>query len=336
MRHLLLFLTLLSSAPAAYAFDKQKMLSSFFSTVLVRGYKVDGGMAYGSGVVVGDKKVLTNCHVFRETKQPWVSQGEDAFTITSVQAHTWHDLCLVGFDSLPFKAAVLGKGTDLRKGQEVVAIGHSSGVPTPLTSIGVVKSLHPMDEGNIIRSTARFALGASGSGLYNSEGQLIGISTFKTVGQIAYYYALPIEWLADLEKQPVETKFPIQGSAFWEADEAKKPFFMQVAVPDLNGDWPKLTEVSERWIKADPQNAEAWYELGLAQDRLGKQEDAEKSYRQAIKLDPGHTDALFNVGLIASRKGDKTAVYAVNLTLLNIDKDAAAQFEEVTGCKAEC
>ncbi len=336
MRYLLLFLTLFSLLPSAYAFDKQKMLSPFFSTVLVRGYKADGGLAYGSGVVVGDKKVLTNCHVFRETKQPWVSQGEDAFTVTSVQASPWHDLCLVGFDALPFKAAVIGKSADLRKGQEVVAIGHSSGVPTPLTSIGVVKSLYAMDGSNVIRSTARFALGASGSGLYNSQGQLIGISTFKTVGQIAYYYALPIEWLADLEKQPLETKFPIQGNAFWEADETKKPFFMQIAVPELGENWAKLKEIAERWIKAEPNNSEAWYETGLANEKLGKQAEAEEAYRKSVALDTSNTDSLFRIGIIAAAKGDKNGVRAINLTLLSIDKDTAAQFEEATGCKTEC
>jgi len=335
MRYIFLAFTILS-ATQAYAFDKQKMLSSFFSTVLVRGYKADGNLAYGSGVVVGDKKVLTNCHIFHETKQPWVSQGEDTFKIISVQANRWHDLCLVEFDTLPFKAAALGKGAELKKGQEVVAIGHSSGAPSPLTSIGVVKSLYSMDGGNIIRSTARFALGASGSGLYNSEGQLIGISTFKTVGRIAYYYALPIEWLAELEQLPKETTFPITGGAFWEADEAKKPFFMQMAVPELSEDWAKLAEIADRWVKAEPNNSEAWYEVGLANEKLGKQAEAEVAYRKSVTLDAGNTDSLFRIGIIAAEKGDKNEVRAINLTLLTIDKNVAAQFEEATSCKAEC
>lgn len=312
------------------------MLDPFFSTVLVRGYKTDGGLAYGSGVVVGDKKVLTNCHVFRETRQPWVSQGEDTFQVTSVRANRWHDLCLVEFDTLPYKAAILGQGARLKKGQEIISIGHSSGAPTPSTSVGVVKSLYAMDEGNIIRSTARFSLGASGSGLYNSEGQLVGISTFKTVGRVAYFYALPIEWLADLEKQPKETTFPITGDAFWEADESKKPFFMQIAVPELGEHWAKLAEVAERWVKAEPNNSEAWYEAGLANEKLGKQAEAEVAYRRSVTLDGSNTDSLFRIGIIASEKGDKKEVQAINLALMDIDKEIAAEFSKATSCSAEC
>jgi serine protease Do len=336
MRYLFLFLALLSSAPAVYAFDKQKMLESFFSTVMVRGYKADGSLAFGSGVVVGDNKVLTNCHTLRQTKQPWISQGEDTYTITSVQADRWHDVCLVGADTLPFKAVALGKAGSLKKGQEVVAIGHSSGVPTPLTSVGVVKSLFSMNEGNIIRSTARFALGASGSGLYDSEGRLVGINTLKTVGRAAYYYAMPVEWLAELKKQKVETEFPITGDAFWEAEEEERPFFMQVAVPEINEDWAKLAEVAGRWIKAEPNSSEAWFEAGVANENMGKQAEAEQAYRKSVSLDASNTDSLFRIGVIASAKGDKKEVHAVNLTLLNIDKDAAAQFEDATGCKVEC
>ena len=70
MRYLVSFILGLSFLPAAHAFDRQKLLSSFFSTVMVRGYKADGGLAYGSGVVVAKNQVLTNCHVFRETNKP--------------------------------------------------------------------------------------------------------------------------------------------------------------------------------------------------------------------------------------------------------------------------
>lgn len=336
MRYLFLFLALLSSVPAAYAFDKQKMLESFFSSVMVRGYKADGGLAYGSGVVVGDNKVLTNCHVLRQTKQPWISQGEDTYIITSVQADRWHDVCLVGADTLPFKAVALGKASSLKKGQEVVAISHSSGVPTPLTSIGVVKSLYAMDEGNIIRSTARFALGASGSGLYDSEGRLVGINTLKTVGRAAYYYAMPVEWLAELKKQKVETKFPITGDAFWEAEEEKRPFFMQVAVPEIKEDWAKLAEAAGRWIKAEPNSSEAWFEVGVANENMGKQAEAEQAYHKSVSLDASNTDSLFRIGVIASAKGDKKEVHAINLALIDIDKEIAEEFSKTVNCTAEC
>jgi hypothetical protein len=292
----IVFLSLLAGLlPAAHAYDRQKLLSSFFSTVLVRGYKDDGSLAYGSGVVVADNKTLTNCHVLRETKQAWVSQGEETFGVIAVQADRWHDLCLMTTQYLPVKPVNIGSGDTLQKNQEVVAISHSNGVPAPLTSLGEIKSLYPMDGANVIRSNVRFAMGASGSGLFDGEGRLIGINTLKTTGRDAYFYALPIEWLAEVQKQPVETSLPIVGKAFWEEDEAAMPFFMQVAVPQLHEDWEKLAEVAGRWVIAEPENSEAWYELGLAQDNIGQQVEAQKSFQQSVALDAGNSDALSRI-----------------------------------------
>ena len=299
----LLSLSLLSGLlPAAHAYDKQKLLSSFFSTVLVRGYKDDGSLAYGSGVVVAENKTLTNCHVLRQTDQAWVSQGEESYAIISVQADREHDLCLVTTQYMTVKPAEIGVGSDLQKGQEVVAISHSSGVPTPLTSLGEIKSLYPMDGANVIRSTARFALGASGSGLFDGEGKLIGINTLKTPGRYAYFYAMPIEWLTALEKQPAETALPISGKAFWEADEDERPFFMQVAVPELQENWEKLAEVAQRWVKAEPENSEAWYELGLAQENTGQKAEAQESYQKSLALNSRHTDARSRIKALAEAK----------------------------------
>ena len=299
----LLFLSLLSGLlPAAHAYDKQKLLSSFFSTVLVRGYKDDGSLAYGSGVVVAENKTLTNCHVLRQTDQAWVSQGEESYAILSVQADRKHDLCLLTTQYMTVKPAEIGAGADLQKGHEVVAISHSSGVPTPLTSLGEIKSLYPMDGALVIRSTARFALGASGSGLFDGQGRLIGINTLKTPGRYAYFYAMPIEWLAALEKQPAESTLPISGKAFWEADEEERPFFMQVAVPELQENWGKLAEVAQRWVKAEPENSEAWYELGLAQENTGQKIEAQQSYQKSLALNAGHIDARSRIKALTEAK----------------------------------
>ncbi|MEZ0315606.1 MAG: trypsin-like peptidase domain-containing protein [Methylophilaceae bacterium] len=319
-----------------YAYDRDKLMGSFLSIVMVRGYNPDGSLAYGSGVVVGENKVMTNCHIFRQTKQPWVSRGEDTYAIVSVQADRYHDVCLLTADNLPFKPIPLGKASDMTKGQEVVAIGHSSGTPAPLTSAGTLKSLYDYNNGKVIRTSARFAMGASGSGLFNSEGQLIGINTFKSPGRSAYFYALPVEWLAELQKLPVETKFPIDGKAFWEEEDLQKPFFMQMAIPEIKQDWAKLAEVAERWTKAEPGSTEAWYELGHARENMGIKTEAEQAYRQSVALDAHNTDALFRIGVLASEKGDKIEMHSINLALLDIDKELADEFSKIVGCATQC
>lgn len=336
MRHLILLLATLICIPSAHAYDKAKLFDAFLSVVMIRGYNPDGSLAYGSGVVVAQDKVATNCHIFRKTKQPWVSRGEDSYYITSVKADRYHDLCLLTTSGLPLKPAPILKQPPLQKGQEIVAIGHSSGVPAPITSLGALKSWYPYNNGNILRSSARFAMGASGSGLFDAEGRLLGINTFKTPGRNAYFYALPISWLDELKKQPEETIFPIDGMAFWEEEDIKKPFFMQMAVPEIKEDWPKLAEIAERWTKAEPDSTEAWYELGNAQEHMGREPDAEAAYRKSVALLPSNTDALFRLGVLASEKGDTEQVQSINTTLLSLNKDIAEEFNKAITCKDQC
>lgn len=337
MRYFLVLIAVLSYLSPVYAYDRTKLLESFFSSVMVRGYKADGGLAYGSGVIVGENKVLTNCHTFRQTRQAWVSRGEDSYKIVSMQVNRWHDLCLLKTEGLTVKPVKIGKADSLKKGQPVVSIGHSSGVPTPLTSNGTIKSLFEMDNGNIIRTDARFALGASGSGLFDGEGRLVGINTFKTGGRNAYFYALPIEWMAELEAREPETALPIQGNAFWEGVVPDTtPYFLQIAGPELSEDWKILEQIANRWIKAEPDNTDAWYELGMASEKQGKKAEAEKAYRKSVELDAMNTDALFRIGVMASEKGDAAEMNKISMALNGIDKNIAAEFRKIVGCQSSC
>jgi tetratricopeptide (TPR) repeat protein len=179
-------------------------------------------------------------------------------------------------------------------------------------------------------------MGASGSGIFDNEGNLLGINTFKTPGQRAYFYSLPIEWLTNLEKMPIETAFPIVGKAFWEEDDNKKPFFMQIALPEINQDWPKLAEIAQQWIDADPKNSDAWYELGSANENLNKMAEAKHAYQQSVMLDGSNTDALFRLGVFAQSTGDKAGMHDINLAIANVDKELAREFSQLMGCAMEC
>lgn len=336
MRKILVCAVALFAIKPALAFDQAKILKSLQAVVMIRGYNTSGGLAYGSGVVVAKDTVITNCHIFRTTKEPWIARGEDTYPIATVQADRWHDLCLITSPNLPFTPAPIAKVASVKRTQEVLSIGHSNGVPNPLTSAGAIKATYFFDGGNVIRSSAKFLMGASGSGIFDLEGNLLGINTFKTPGRPAYFYSLPIEWLANLQKLPVETKFPITGKAFWEEDDDKKPFFMQMAIPELKHDWLKLAQVAENWLAKEPNNSDAWYELGIAQENLQQQETAKSSYQRAVALDASNTDALFRLGVMAKTAGDQATVDSIQLAIANISQDLVQEFVALLACEKSC
>lgn len=327
---------LLIFSPQILAFEQQALMKVFFSVVLVRGYDEAGGLAYGTGVVVGENRVVTNCHVLRRTHKAWISQAEDIYRIESIRVDARHDLCLLNTEKLPLAPVAIGDTNNISKGDEVFAMGHSSGVLAPTTSGGQIKSLYPYENGNIVRTNARFTLGASGSPLFDGQGRLIGINTFKTPGRTAFFYAVPVEWLKTVENIPAQTQLPVSGQAFWELPDEEKPFFMQIALPRLNEDWARLFDIGQRWVKAEPENPEAWYELGAAQEGLGKLEDARESYRKVISLLPGHGEALFRLGVFAAQRGDRDEMHQVSTALARIDHDMAEEFNKTVGCAAEC
>ena len=337
MRAILLISAFLLSAHPAFAYDKQSLIEAYFSTVMIRGFNEAGGLAYGSGVVVDTDKVVTNCHVLRTTKQPWISRGEESYAITSVKADAWHDLCLVSTSGLPIKPVKIGKSTTLKRGQEVAGIGHSSGSPAPLTSKGNVNGLYQGNPGKVIRTNAKFLMGASGSGLYNMDGFLVGINTFKTAGKGgSVHFALPVEWLETLEAMPEITTFPISGKALWEEDEDKKPFYMQAAVPESRYDWPKLADVAGKWIKAEPTSADAWFALALSQENMGKQELAIEHYNKSLALDADNIDAWIKIGDLANKRGDDVELNRVYTALNGIDKEIGEHYKKIIECSATC
>jgi tetratricopeptide (TPR) repeat protein len=298
-------------------------MDAWVSVVMIRGYTDNGSLAYGSGVIVGENEVVTNCHVLRNTKKPWVSQGEYAFSITSVKADPWKDLCLLTVFNLNRTPVPIGNSMDLYKGQELAGIGHSNGAPVPLTTGGYVISAYDMNEGGrIILSSAKFRLGASGSGLFDMDGKLVGINTFKTTGY-GSYYSVPAEWIHEVRKLPASNEFPIQGKALWEEDEDKKPYFLKIAIPKTKKNWAELEAVTKEWVKNEPNNTEAWYELGYAYEKLGKISDALKSYDKALEIDENNSDALLREAVIYKSRGDSKKVAQIQSTLDAVDPNKA-------------
>lgn len=312
-------------------------MESYSGVVMIRGYNQDGGMAYGSGVVVAENAVVTNCHVMRATKQPWVSRGEDSYSITAVRADAWHDLCLVTTHNLPFKPVPRGNSLSLTRGQEITAIGHSNGAPAPLTSRGEIQGLYPTPSGNMIRSSAKFLMGASGSGLFDMQGRLVGINTFKTAGRGgSIHFALPVEWLETLEKMPASSDFPISGKALWEEDEDKKPFYMRAAVPESRQDWVTLEKISTQWTQQEVSSADAWFSLGLSQQSLKHFEAAAISFDKAVALDNQFVEAWFRRGEVAQLLGDVQTVHVVETRLQQIDPLLVTAYQAYLGCGQDC
>ncbi len=292
MKQWTLFVLSLGYALAAHALPPDGMVYDLKpSVVKIHVVDPDGNHGVGSGVVVAKDHVATNCHVVANAKGVHVSKFGDSFAPVALKADWKHDLCLLKFQGLDLPAVKLGSTRDLSYEQPVFTISFPNNSKKPLTTYGEVKALYAYDGAHIIRATADFRLGGSGGPLFDDNGTLVGIMTMKSPGRNAFYYNIPVDWVKPLLNQPELSITTQKELPFWDAPDEKRPYFMQVLQPIQTENWSKLETISQSWVKAEPENAEAWYTLGLAQQNLGKLDSADTHLSQAIKLNELHADA---------------------------------------------
>lgn len=261
------------------------------SVVKIHVVNANGHHGVGSGVVVAKDHVATNCHVVANARGVHISKFGDSFAPVGIKADWKHDLCLLKFQGLDLPAVKLGSSKELNYEQPVFTISFPNNSKKPLTTYGEVTALYPFDGANIIRASADFRLGGSGGPLFDDGGTLVGIMTMKSPGRNAYYYNIPVDWVKPLMEQPELSMATQKEPPFWDAPDEERPYFMRVLHPMQTENWKVLESISQAWVAEQPESAEAWYTLGLAQQNLGKLDSAASNLSQALALNVIHPDA---------------------------------------------
>jgi serine protease Do len=231
MKWLPLLLAGAATLPPAHAqMDRAELVRIGASVMRVEAARAQGGFALGSAVVVGDGLAVTNCHVTREARAIDLVRGELRWPARMQAADTDHDLCLLRAEGLPAPAVPLGHAEQLQRGQAVVALGFTGGVLLQ-NSPGEVIGLHRLDGAPVVQTNNRFSSGASGGGLFDADGRLVGILTFRLRGG-AHYFAAPSEWLQRLiDGGPsmfhAIAPLPANDRAYWERPQASQPPFLR-------------------------------------------------------------------------------------------------------------
>ncbi len=289
------------------------------------------GLSVGSGVTVGPAIVVTNCHVTRNAATIRISGDGRLWEVTGQYADANHDLCFLRAPAWQGKPAVFGEPDSLQVGQAVAAIGFTGGAGRTLR-FGRVQALHSLDGGRVIESDTKFTSGASGGGLFDASGALVGLLTFRMRGPSGSYYSLPVRWIRD--RLPAEgqwTDLHPQPDAipFWQRDLEVLPYFMRAAPLHAEGRWTELIELTERWSAADPRDAEPLRLRGEAMQRLDRPEAAIRAYAEAVALGPDIPYAWYGLALAYAAIGDVVASERAGSRLADLDRELAAKLHDV-------
>ena len=204
--------------PSAAAKAYDKIAPSVVWVVALQKGSGPGERSVGTGVVIVDKGViLTNLHVVQGADSITVtfSDGlESSATVTGTQPE--NDLAVLQAAKIPddMIAATMRSTTDLRPGDQVMAVGYPFGIG-PSASGGMVSGLNRTfrsPEGrqemrNLIQFDAAANPGNSGGPLVTMDGEVVGIVTaiFNPNQQRTFVgigFAVPIENAASAAGMP--------------------------------------------------------------------------------------------------------------------------------------
>ena len=257
------------------------------SVVTVMGNNAAGEPeVQGSGVVVADGQVATNCHVVREAAGLQVRAGDALLTAEWTRQIAADDLCLLRVPGLKGQPVRLRASASVQPGEPVFAVGNPLGFGLAV-SAGLVAMVQKAPAGGyaVIVATASQSPGSSGGGLFDAEGRLVGLTTATLSAGQNLNRVMSADGVQDLlaatpnGRSAPRTPPPqaVAKGRRW-PDEAEA--LMQ------SGRWEALEAHAEAWQRDQPTAALPVRVAGLAQARQGRAADAEATLRRALALDP--------------------------------------------------
>lgn len=316
----------LSPTGLAAALQPATFLPLSASVVRVEVERVQGGLGIGSGVTVAPEVVVTNCHVTRDATAIRVSGAGRAWQVTGQYAEGTRDICFLHVPDWNGRAVALSEREPLRLGEPVAAIGFTGGTGRSL-QFGEVRALHPFDGAAIIETSAAFTSGASGGGLFDAQGALVGLLTFRSLENGGSYYALPVAWVR--ERIPGAQQWngvrPLHdAAAFWQRDRVTQPYFMRAASLLAQRRWSELIDLTDAWARASPTEAEPFRLRGKAFQETHRGEYAVQAFSEALRLEPSDAASWYGIALAYATLGDADSSREAEAALSGMDGVLAA------------
>ena len=162
----------------------------------------------GSGVIISeDGYIITNYHVIEDSNNITVTlrDGTTSYNAVVIGSDKENDIALLKVDATGLTPATFGVSSALAVGDYVVAIGNPLGELGGTVTDGIISALArevTIEDNNmtLLQTNAQISPGNSGGGLFNANGELVGIVNAKDsateVEGIAF--AIPIDTVLDI------------------------------------------------------------------------------------------------------------------------------------------
>lgn len=251
------------------------------SVFKVKATLPDGSVALGSAVIIARKQLVASCHVIRNARRIEIRRGHETSAATSRAWDIDHDVCVLSAPGVDAPVPRLGGDATLAVGQSVVAIGYPDGGELAARE-GTITGLHTFDGARVIQGSAPFEPGASGGGLFDRQGRLVGILTFKARVGGPFHFAVPVAWVQNVVAGASEGRRE-RAEAFWQRRKEELPYFLRAASLEAEGNWPELAALAQEWAATDAENPGSWIAAGKALRALQRDADAAATLQTAAQ-----------------------------------------------------
>lgn len=199
-------------SPSVVVITTEQMVSS--NSLWFGGSYVQSGA--GSGVIISqDGYILTCAHVVDGATNVNVQLNNDEqYSATVVGSDSVADIAVLKIEATGLTPAVIGDSSDLAVGEEVVAVGNPLGTLGGTVTNGIISALNRQitvenNEMSLIQTNAAVSPGNSGGGLFNANGELIGIVNAKSDSTEAegLGFAIPINTAVEVAQELIDNGY---------------------------------------------------------------------------------------------------------------------------------
>jgi S1-C subfamily serine protease len=166
--------------------------------------KGDGGWVGTGFIVAADGKILTNYHVIRNSKEATVrlADGDVYDTVEVLDVDPRKDIALLKIKAIDLSPVKIGHSNSLQIGDVVYSLSNPLGLLDNTLSEGIISSVRQMDGYRLLQITAPISHGSSGGPLFNTKGEVIGITTSTITQGQSLNFAIMIDYARGMLASP--------------------------------------------------------------------------------------------------------------------------------------
>jgi len=283
------------------------------SIAVVTAYNRAGEpLTEGSGFIASeDGAIVTNYHVVGIAKAIKVRMGNRVLDVQGVvYGDKDNDLVVLKTKGKGMPAVRFGDSNKIREGEKVYIVSGTEG-PGVRVHEGLFKGTKTVIHGRkALEISVPVSYGSSGSAVFNTDGEVIGIVTFFINRGTPVVWAMPVNLIRDRINSR-EKIVPVDMIIKEYSKTAEYWFYLGYFL--LKAGAPNdAAGVLREAVRLRPGYADAHYYLGISCEKLKKIKEAEAHYRKALKAAPDFADAHYSLGVLYGKQGMyKEAVQAL-------------------------